>query len=137
MRYDFECDDCGLIEEVLARAFHPPAEVKCPECQEPMDRVFGCQIDTSKCQDPDEIPPQHRVTNSKYGIGEHNAQRLEKAYADDIKRKRDEATGESRMGHSVPAHLYHGKIRQTGDKAYWRDPANLKRHTSCEIKRRK
>ncbi len=38
-----------------------------------------------------------------------------------------------RMTHSVPADLFHGKIRESGDKNYWDDPSNLKKHSSCKV----
>ena len=38
-----------------------------------------------------------------------------------------------RHTHSVPVELYHGKIKQTGDKNYWNDPKNLNRHKSSEV----
>lgn len=137
MRYDYECESCGIIEEVEAKAFHPPESVNCPECEEPMDRIFGCAIDTSKCRDVDEIPPQHRVSVSQGRISDRQAHRVEKAYADDIKRKRDQAGKGAMMECSIPAPMYHGKIRETGDRNYWKDPDNRKRHKSCQIKRRK
>ena len=27
----------------------------------------------------------------------------------------------------------HGKIKETGDKEYWSDPANMRRHESCRV----
>lgn len=37
------------------------------------------------------------------------------------------------MTNSIPADLYHGKIRETGDRHYWDSPKNRKRHKSTEI----
>jgi hypothetical protein len=33
----------------------------------------------------------------------------------------------------VPAELYHGKIRETGDKDYWSDKRNLEQHTDTKV----
>ena len=68
------------------------------------------------------------------------AERLERVYREDLENKRKQASAaksgkrrKMRMTHSVPAHLFHGKIRETGDKKYWEDPSNLKQHTDCQV----
>ena len=33
----------------------------------------------------------------------------------------------------IPAALYHGKIKQTGDRSYWDNPKNRNRHKSCKV----
>ena len=35
--------------------------------------------------------------------------------------------------HEIPAHLYHGKIKQTGDRNYWLDDKNRNKHTSTRV----
>ena len=37
------------------------------------------------------------------------------------------------INRKVPADLYHGKIKETGDRDYWNDPGNLKHHKETEI----
>jgi hypothetical protein len=37
------------------------------------------------------------------------------------------------MTHSVPVELYYGKIRESGDKDFWRDPQNLEQAKSCKV----
>jgi len=89
-----------------------------------------------------EIPKDKRVlSNFLKPHTSEQAARLEKAYSKDLERKRAMVAerGKSskkpkiRMTHSVPAHLYHGKIRETGDKDYWHDKANLEQHTDCKV----
>jgi len=70
----------------------------------------------------------------------NQAERLEQAYSKDLERKRTMAAElksskkpKIRMTHSVPAHLYHGKIRETGDRNYWSDKKNLEQHTDCKV----
>lgn len=133
MIYVFECDPCGLTRQLDSKPFQVPEQPLCV-CGKVMDRVYGCEIDTSGCKDHDDIPPQLQVQRRN----PVNAERLEAAYQRDIQQKRSMAqaggnSGSIRMSHSVPAELYHGKIRQTGDKNYWNDPKNLSRHKSTRI----
>lgn len=105
-----------------------------------MDRVFGCQIDTSGCRDHDEIPEKHRIA---CGSGDRN---LTAGQAEAIERRAQRQVDETRkqiadggnrgsmkMTHSIPAALYHGKIKETGDRAYWQDAKNRNRHKSCRV----
>lgn len=141
MNYQFECEPCGLSSMVESKPFQPPEQVICPSCGKAMDRVYGCNIDTSGCRDADEIPSHKRVLGPSVRVpNEVQAQRIERAYAEDIKKKRElrgdarvRKSGEHVMTHSIPAHLHHGKIRETGDKHYWDDPKNLNRHRNWRI----
>lgn len=96
-------------------------------------------IDTSSCRDHDHIPETHRVASDRgFGIGKAAAERREAAYKKHIQTRRKEiADGGNRKSfkqtHSIPADLYHGKIRETGDKNYWKDSKNLDRHKSCKV----
>ncbi|HDL42043.1 MAG TPA: zinc ribbon domain-containing protein [Actinobacteria bacterium] len=104
--------------------------------------------------DPDEIPLEHRTADVGGGVGadgsllptthaqvmgpsKERARRREKGYQDFIESRRrlfrEEGQEGGQMTHQVPIELYHGKIKQTGDKDYWRDPSNLKRHKSCQV----
>jgi len=100
-----------------------------------MDRVFGCNIDTAGCRDHDDIPEQHRVQRTSRP---RSAAAEEARFQRHIEDRRALAraggnNGVIRQTHSVPADLYHGKIRETGDKDYWSDPKNLNRHRSTRI----
>lgn len=137
MIYRFECPNCGASTDIESRPFEPPEGPEC-ECGREMDRVYGARIDTSGCRDHDHVPVEHRVMSSAdRSVSARGGAKTERAYAQDLAQKRDMAGNGNRMSHSVPAHLYHGKIKETGDRNYWRDPANLRKHKSCEIKRRK
>lgn len=135
MIYKFSCYECCNIESIDSKPFVVPEAPLCSKCQCQMDRMYGCQINTGGCKDADFIPPEKRVHD------EHNrmsATTKERAFHNHIQQRRAMAAeaghGKTlRMTHSVPADLYHGKIRETGDKKYWDDPSNLKRHSSCKV----
>lgn len=101
--------------------------------------MFGCYIDTSKCKDASEIPHQKRVFRSGVVTGESsvNPEKAERRFQQHIQKRRSELAGQQngsiRQTHSVPSDLYHGKIRETGDKEYWKDPSNLARHKNCKV----
>jgi hypothetical protein len=105
-----------------------------------MSRVYGCLIDTSGCRDADEIPVGSRVTENT-ALGDTKAQgvRKEARYQRAAQQRRRQLVESGnrkstfRHTHSVPVELYHGKIKQTGDKNYWKDPKNLNRHKSSEV----
>ncbi len=139
MIYPFECHSCGLPKNLEARAFHPPEAPICPSCGECMNRVFGCQIDTSGCKDVDDIPLQDCVA---YGgaadISRGQALAIEAAHGrHNEQTRRDLADGGNkgsfRKEMQIPAALYHSKIKQTKDRSYWEDPRNRNRHKSCKV----
>lgn len=133
MLYPFECEPCGVIRTVDAKPFHPPQAVNCA-CGRAMRRIYGCHIDTSMCRDHDHIPEGKRV---KRASSPRSAQAEEARFQRHIQERRRELKdgnrGSFRHTHSVPADLYHGKIRETGDKEYWKDPRNLKKHDSTRV----
>ncbi len=138
MNYHFTCDECGVVSIEVARPFHPPQKATCV-CGASMRRVFGCQINTAGCQDADDIPPDQSIA---YGGGAN----ITAGQARNIERKHERQLHETRkviadggnrgsfkMTHQIPAQLFHGKIKQTGDKNYWDDPKNMNRHKSCKV----
>jgi len=135
MRYDFECDECGETQSVFAKAFTPPHDPQCDRCGKLMDRVFGCEMDTSSCKDADDVAPAARLNSSPHG---GNAFAKEKRYHAALEKRRKVVregghSDQFRMTHQVPAELFHGKIKETGDKDYWRDSKNMNRHRSCKV----
>lgn len=139
MIYAFKCWGCGQIEEVESRPFHPPPAGTCA-CGKLMQRVYGCMIDTSGCQDHDSIPEKDRIA---CGVGDQNltsgqAAAIEKQHHDHNEQTRREIAdggnkGVMRKTMQIPAALYHGKIKQTGDRNYWDNPKNRNRHKSCKV----
>ena len=140
MIYDFQCHPCELVIGVHAKAFHPPKAPVCQECFEDMDRVYGCMIDTSGCKDVDDIPVKDRIA---MGAGDVD---MTPGQAEAIERKHQQHTeqtrrdiaaggnkGQMKKTHQIPAPLFHGKIKQTGDKNYWDSDKNLNRHKSCKV----
>jgi hypothetical protein len=140
MKFEFHCYSCSLGENLTSRPFHPPKAPACPKCGYQMDRVYGCQIDTSGCRDHDEIPAEHRIA---CGPGDHNltpgqtAAMEARAQREIEQTRRDLADGGNKGGfrltNRIPAALYHGKIRETKDPAYWNDPKNRARHRSTKV----
>lgn len=133
MRYPFECQECEKRVDLESRPFHPPAAPTC--CGQPMWRVYGCLIDTSGCKDHDDIPEEKRVqrpsrprsTVAEEAKFRRHIEERRKLYASEGQ------TPGLRHTHSIPADLYHGKIKQTGDKDYWQDPKNLNRHRTTKV----
>lgn len=139
MIYPFACYECLGYTSIDARPLHPPKAPMCVGCKKPMTRVYGCYIDTSGCKDHDEVPVGSRVTeNTAFGETKVQGDRKEAVYQRELARKRrlvrQAGPGKDfRMTHSIPTELFHGKIKQTGDKDYWKDPKNRNRHKSCEV----
>lgn len=140
MNYPFTCYECESRQDVQAKAFNPPKAPDCPECGAAMDRVYGCMIDTSGCQDPDEIPAKDRIA---CGVGDQDltpgqAAAIEKKHAQHNEKTRREIRdggnkGQMKKSMQIPAALFHGKIKQTGDRNYWDNPKNRNRHKSCKV----
>ena len=136
MIYPFTCDECGNHTEVDAKPFSPPCPPLC--CGENMRRVYGCNIDTSNCRDHSDVPLHARVSeNTAYGDTASQGAAKEAQYRKHIEQRRkdlkDGNKGSFRHTHSVPAELYHGKIKETGDQNYWSDPSNVKKHSACKV----
>lgn len=115
----------------------PPEMIECG-CGHAMHRDWQADapmIDTSACRDHDDIPHEKRVARS---TTPRSAAREEARFQQHIQGRRKALAdggnrGSIRHTHSVPADLFHGKIKETGDKNYWQDPANLKRHKSTKV----
>lgn len=140
MIYPFECEPCGITFTADCEAFTPPPAPKCASCGELMTRIYGCYIDTSGCRDHDHIPESKRVVRSgSITSGRNvNAVREERRFQKHIDQRRQlykerGQNPEFQHTHSVPADLYHGKIRETGDANYWDNPKNLARHSSTKV----
>lgn len=146
MIYTFECT-CGHEKDVTASIkVGPPAHVTC-KCGARMERQW--RMPQVICAgDPDDIPKQFQTCDfgpgpigdrHMFGIGEAAAKRKERLYTKAIAKRRTvlrenrDRKSSWRHTHSVPAELYHGKIRETGDRNYWEDRRNLERHTSCKV----
>jgi hypothetical protein len=140
MIYTFTCPQ-GHANEVQAPISKgPPSSVTC-WCRLEASRDWQADapmIDTSACRDHDFIPEQMRVaSNDGFGIGKAKAAKKVDAYKQHIQKRRSQLAdgnkGSIKQTHAVPAELYHGKIRETGDKNYWQDRKNLDRHKSCKV----
>lgn len=143
MRYSFDCKKHGTVTLTL-----PVSECEstppCEECGRPMQRNFGADwatidINTSGCKDHNRIKADKRVArNGGLGMTKGRAERLERRYAADNAVKREMKAsggghGRTKMTHSIPAELYHGKIRETGDNSYWKDKKNVERHKEWSV----
>ncbi len=139
MIYAFQCPKCLRVEEVDTKPFHPPKAPLCTWCDIRTSRIYGCHIDTSGCQDVDDIPHADQVAyGGERNISSGQAAKIEaKHQAHNEKTRRQLADGGNRgsvrLKRQIPAALYHGKIKQTGDKNYWDDSKNRRRHKSTEV----
>ncbi|MCP4899948.1 MAG: hypothetical protein GY906_23515 [bacterium] len=140
MRYNFKCDSCTWKETVIA-SIHEGAPDPGPECacgMGPMIRDWKADapmIDTSGCKDHSDIPMEKRVA-SRFDRGTPEQQ--ERAFNQHVQERRKELAdggnrGTVKQTHAVPTHLFHGKIKETGDPKYWDDPKNLARHSECKV----
>lgn len=139
---DYRCD-CGFSDIVSFGIKQGPPEMVFCVCGKQMQRVWKApQFICEPADKPaDHVPEQFRVSSRVRPESAAKGRRIERAYQADIEHKRQIARGNSgdapQMSHSIPAHLYHGKIRETGDRNYWLDPKNRNKHKSCEIKKKK
>lgn len=86
-------------------------------------------------------PTKRVVDNFAKPATPAQAEKMEQAFQKDLERKRTMVAERGRaskkpkirMTHSVPAHLYWGKMRETGDRNYWSDKNNLEQHTDCKV----
>lgn len=142
MIYTFRCDCSQDAWDQFERSIHqgPPQLVMCSLCGGQMHRDWQADapmIDTSGCKDHSEIKAEKRVRSAWDGSA--SPERVEAQFKQhiDVKRKQIRDAGGQRgsikQTHAVPAHLYHGKIKETGDKKYWDDPKNLSRHRDCKV----
>lgn len=137
-RHEFACSECDRSEEVDATFEQGPPEPWPCECGGLFEKVWNQVLfSVPGGADPNYISPYDAVSETPLRpVYAAEAKRKERAYAQDLENKRrmardaGAARGPMKMTHSVPAHLWHGKIRQTGDKNYWDDPKNRKRHDS-------
>lgn len=144
MNYSFDCSKHGTVQLSLPMSeceSTPP----CPTCGKQMQRNFiadwaTMQVNTQGCKDHDEVAPRRRkVANLGHGMTPKRARALEQRYVADVQRKREVAEaaggnrGANRLEMSVPTELYHGKIAETGDKTYWKDPKNKARHKAWRL----
>jgi hypothetical protein len=139
MLYEFICDVCGTVRTLESRPFRPPENPTC-QCKKltTMRRIYSAVIDTSGCQDVDSIPAQHMLCPRPDGMSKSEAEARTRRYQQSNQMlRRQIAEGGKKEGikqsHAIPPELYHGKIKQTGDKNYWRDSKNLDRHKSCRV----
>lgn len=140
MIYEFVCDKCGYGVDLESEPFVPPKPPLCKsvfKCGSIMRRIYNAQIDTTGCQDADFIPEEKRLCPNPHGMTKSQADKRTRKYAEGIRNRRrqlaDGNKGSIKQSHAVPAELYHGKIKQTGDRHYWQDPKNLNRHKSCKV----
>lgn len=141
--YEFECDHCGAgsVKDFSVDEAPGLGEIRGPcHCQMGVARRVLSLPNVITQGDPDDIPLKHRVTeNTAYGDTSKVAARKMRRYNRDLERKRIAVRrgGNKRPGlqmtHSIPTELFHGKIKQTGDKNYWDDAANRNKHKDWKV----
>lgn len=140
MIYTFKCAKSHRTEVSAPISEGPPAEVLCVKCKRVAERDWQTDapmIDTSGCKDHSEIKADKRVRSA--WDGGKSPEAVEASFKRHIETKRKQIRdaggqrGSIKQTHAVPAHLYHGKIKETGDRLYWSDPKNLNRHKECKV----
>lgn len=154
MNYPFKCSVCGrqqLYSSSISKG--PPQNLKClgpdtsktvevepgkwhtPCCGGDMDRVWTAPMFICN-SDPDFVKPDKRVFDTMDRRPEAVKEAAFQRHIDERRATVREAghnPNSMRQTHSVPADLFHGKIRESGDKQYWDDLSNLKKHKSCKV----
>lgn len=142
MRYTFECK-CGVIETLSLSVEECDSHPTCKTCGSEMSRNFiadlmTIQINTQGCKDHNTVKADKRVPPGGMAFTKKQADRREDLFRKDIALKKEAVArggnkGTIRMKKSVPADLYHGKIKETGDREYWNDKKNLERHRDFDL----
>lgn len=136
--YTFVCDTCEQTS-VLHRPFSVGPVPEACHCggtciHDFRTDVLSVEVDTSACRDHNTIERSKRV----YRPGSRrDADRREAAYGRHVQQRRsqlkDGNKGKFSQSHAIPADLFHGKIRETGDKRYWDDKKNVARHSDFKV----
>lgn len=137
MKYEFACRECEVTNTVDSKPFHPPEPPLC-DCGQVMDRLYNSQINTYGCRDHDHVPERYRVPDGERTPTRAGAEAKEVQFQRHLRSRRSQLreVGQNnsfRHTHSVPSDLYWGKVRETGDRNYWSDSSNLKRHSSTRV----
>lgn len=134
----YECL-CGPFERQFSIMKAPPETLECSDCDRAAVRVWEAPefICDRADRDPDNVPAQFQVSDGVRPESKEEGIKIEKAYQRKLDRRRrqlaEDGGGAIKHTNSVPSHLYHGKIRQTGDKNYWLDEKNRNKHSSTKI----
>lgn len=94
------------------------------------------RVDTSGCKDANKIPERFQV-RSMHDRG--TPEQIEKRFAENVQHEREliatagNKRSSFRKSHAIPSHIVHGKVKQTGDKDYWKDPKNLAKHSDWKV----
>lgn len=137
--YTFRCSSCRETA-VLRRAFSVGPTAEPCACGGTLEHdlradVATVELDTAGCRDHNVIAREKRVFRQGTRA---QATKLEGAYGRHVKQRRqqlkeDGNKGTIKQSHAIPADLYHGKIRETGDKQYWQDKKNVDRHSDFKV----
>lgn len=146
MRYRFECEACGTTEQIQRSIHDGPGGPRACACGGVLEHVIEAPRFICRGTDPDHVPERFRVTeNMAFGDSKAAGARKERAYQRHVEgmrkairdgRSARKAKPHCAMGvptHSIPAELYWGKIRETGDQKYWDDPKNRDKHKSTKV----
>jgi hypothetical protein len=142
----YQCDDpdCGYIcERQNSIKVQPPDGFPCVSelsCMGRMVRVWEAPqfICDRADADHNHVPEQYRVSDRVVPETAAQGRAIERAHKEKLARTRREVAenpGSSfQKEQEIPAHLYHGKIRQTGDRNYWLQKKNRDKHSAFNVK---
>lgn len=114
----------------------------CPECRRDVhDEIGSSGIETESGvavhggDDPDDIPEGMQYRHPLRSGSGFQEEKKEAGYRDDLRSFHVSGRRvDGRIRASIPVELYYGKIRQTGDRYYWQDPANVRKHKNWTVK---
>lgn len=139
MIFNYECPDGHVTQINIKFGEIPPASIPCGMCSCSLEASRVWEAPQVICDtDPDYVPPEFAVSRGGHAVSASAAAKKEKMYQRGIEQRRAELRGTRnkkgfKQSNSIPPELYYGKVRQSGDKDYWKDPKNLRKHSSTKV----
>jgi hypothetical protein len=139
MLYTYTCKSCGWSDTLIRPASQCDTPQPCPNGHL-ADRDF--LADWKTIQTPSSSRNANKVKDSKRVCGASTkaaARRKEAAYGEHIHERRKQLANDGnkrssfKHTHSIPAELFHGKKKETGDDQYWNDPKNVAKHSDFKV----
>lgn len=116
----WRCDVCGA-----------PVTIE----RKPVDD--GCPLILTGGEDTENIDPASLMRDPRRPAGQTGEQIIAKAHRA-VQEARQQARGRKgekalRLTHRIPTEVWWGKRKESRDKHYWDDPANLKKYKAWEV----
>lgn len=136
MIFNYQCPAGHVTSVNIKFGEKPDPEKGCP-CGAIAKRLWEAPH-ISVAPDEFTVDPRFAVSRGGRAVSQEEATRREKQIARGIEQRRKELKGTRnkkgwKQTHSIPPEAYYGKVRETGDKNYWKDPKNLQRAKQFKV----